>query len=180
MSRITDLIQAGQQDGGADMDALCAAAYDDLKALAHARLRRSGAPVSLNTTALVNESYMKLVARGPLKLENRVQFFVYASRVMRTVIVDFIRSQHRPRRGGGVQHVTLDSEIPGAENQPVRVDEALRQLEQLEPRLAQVVELRYFAGMTEAEIGELLNVAERTVRRDWTKARALLRSMLAE
>ncbi|MGQ0619158.1 MAG: ECF-type sigma factor [Panacagrimonas sp.] len=178
MGQVTDLIEAGRLDGSADIHALCEAAYDDLKALAHARLRSSGAQPLLNTTALVNESYLKLAAQGTLSFDNRAQFFLYASRVMRAVIVDAIRQQGRARHGAGVQHMTLDSGVPDAAEQPIRVDEALSRLEALDPRLARVVEMRYFAGMTEADIAGLMNLTERTVRRDWVKARALLRTMI--
>ena len=182
MSDITGVIAAGQGGQGVAVDALWGAAYGELKKLARARLHEGGGPTLLDTTALVNESYLKLAGAGTLKVENRGKFFAYASRVMRSVIVDLIRERLAERRGGGAAHVTLNTavaESAAAEPEALQVDEALRSLEKLEPRLAQVVELRYFGGLTEVEIGEILGLTERTVRRDWDKARLLLRDMLS-
>lgn len=182
MTDITGVIETAQGSQGVAVDALWDAAYDELKKLARARLHAAGGLSLLDTTALVNESYLKLAAAGTLKVESRSKFFAYASRVMRSVIVDLVRERLAERRGGGALHVTLNTFVAdqaAAEDEPLRVDEALRSLEQLEPRLAQVVEMRYFGGLTETEIGELLGLTERTVRRDWEKARLLLRDMLA-
>jgi len=181
MSDITAVIEAVERGQGVAVDTLWDAAYGELKKLAHARLRDAGGVSLLDTTALVNESYLKLAAAGSLKVENRGKFFAYASRVMRSVIVDLVRERLAERRGGGAAHVTLNTAIAEsatADSEPLRIDEALGTLEKLEPRLAQVVEMRYFGGLTEVEIGELLGLTERTVRRDWEKARLLLRDML--
>lgn len=164
-------------------EALWAAAFDELKALAHARLRTAGPLTGLNTTALVHEGYLKLVARaGELSFASRSHFFAYASKVMRSVIVDLLRERAAARRGGDQLRVTLDSALLGqvlvSEDEPLRVDEALQSLEAVEPRLAQVVEMRYFVGLSDVEIADLLGVTDRTVRRDWDKARALLKAML--
>lgn len=182
MSDITAVIEAVERGQGVAVDTLWDAAYGELKKLAHARLRDAGGVSLLDTTALVNESYLKLAAAGSLKVENRGKFFAYASRVMRSVIVDLVRERLAERRGGGAAHVTLNTAIAesaATDSEPLRIDEALGTLEKLEPRLAQVVEMRYFGGLTEVEIGELLGLTERTVRRDWEKARLLLREMLA-
>jgi RNA polymerase sigma factor (TIGR02999 family) len=179
------LIAAGRRHGGVPVDELWQAAYGELKKLARSRLRGSGPLTVLDTTALVNESYLKLAAAGSLAVDNRGAFFAYASRVMRSVVVDLVREREAARRGGGAVRLTLDTAVaertPAAPlgDEPLRVDEALTALEQVEPRLAKVVELRYFAGLSEVEIGALLGVTERTVRRDWQKARLLLRAMLA-
>jgi RNA polymerase sigma factor (TIGR02999 family) len=119
---------------------------------------------------------------GRLRLEDRDHFLRYASHVMRSVIVDFIREKLAQRRGAGATHVTLDSQIgdttsPG-ESEILRVHEALEELAQRDARLVQVVEMRYFAGMTEEEIASVLGVTDRTVRRDWEKARLLLAAAL--
>src|SRR5262249_55224691 len=110
-------------------------------------------------------------------------FLRYAGRAMRSVIVDFARRQQAERRGGGALHVSANSEIPdfmaAGEEQILRVDEALEQLAKLDQRLAQVAEMRYFGGMTESEIAQALGIAERTVRRDWEKARLLLAQALS-
>ncbi|MEK8033868.1 ECF-type sigma factor [Ideonella sp. DXS29W] len=163
-------------------DELWAETFSELKKLAHARLHAAGAMTQLNTTALVHESYLKLSDRaGRLTFPSRNHFFAYASRVMRSVIVDLVRERAADRRGGDLQRVTLDTAAGDAlvaADEPLQLDEALRSLEQVEPRLARVVEMRYYAGMTDAEIAEVLGLTDRTVRRDWDKARGILRTML--
>ena len=180
MGQITELIDQGR-DGGVDNAALFGAAYDELKKLARARLSRSGPMTLLDSTALVNEIWLKLANQRRLQVDTRRRFFAYAAEVMRNVIVDQIRERHALRRGGGERHLTLDTALGDGladDDEALQVHEALDSLAQLEPRLARVVEMRYFGGMTETEIGEALGVTERTVRRDWDKARLLLASML--
>jgi len=166
----------------AEDEAAWPAVYAELKTLAHLRIRDAD-PRLIDTTALVHESWLKLSAVKTLKIDNRSQFFAYAAKVMRSVIVDIAKTRGRQKRGGGIGDVTLDTSTggdaaPAAE--PVRLDEALRELEQRVPRLGQVVELGYFGGLTEAEIADVLGVNERTVRRDWEKARLLLREILLD
>lgn len=156
--------------------------YDDLKNLARSRLRASGPLTLLDTTGLVNQSYLRLAEAGrkTLTVESRAQFFAYASRVMRSVIVDLARERLSERRGGG-EVLRLDTEAGFAlvhEDDPLHVENALTALAQREPRLAQVVEMRFFGGLTETEIAETLELSERTVRNDWVKARALMRLLL--
>lgn len=162
---------------------LWAEAYTELKKIASARLYAAGPQTQLNTTALVNESYLKLAERvGELSFPSRGHFFAYSSKVMRSIIVDLVRERGAERRGGDLRRVTLSTtwgEGIAAEDELLQVDEALAALEQVEPRLAQVVEMSYFAGMTQDEIAQALGVTGRTVRRDWDKARAILRSMLS-
>jgi len=161
---------------------LFAVAYDDLRIQARARLRDGGRNTLLDTTALVHESFLRFRQAGRLRGADRGHFFAYAAAVMRSVIVDFARAQQAARRGGDQQRVTLDTELGDAlatdEDQVVQVHEALVRLEQVDLRLARVVEMRYFVGMNEAEIGEVLGVTERTVRRDWLRARLLLAAAL--
>ena len=181
---LTALIEAWQGGSGVPVDALWQAAYSELKKVARARLRGSGPHTVLDTTALVNESYLKLAKLGRLKVESRGKFFAYASRVMRSVIVDLVRERQAERRGGGVAPVTLDTAAIDSSRavlaaEPLRVDEALLELEKVEPRLARVVEMRYFAGLSEIEIAAALDVTDRTVRRDWQKAKLLLHTMLS-
>ncbi len=158
------------------------ACYAELKKIAHARLSSAGSPTQLSTTVLVNESYMKLATRiQGLDFPSRGHFYAYAAKVMRSVIVDLVRQRQSQARGGDLQRVTLDTAVSdsvAAENETLQVDAALQALEAVDPRLAQVVEMRYYAGMTEAQIGEVLGLTERTVRRDWSKARAILKTML--
>lgn len=158
--------------------------YPELKALARSRLRRAGQFTLLDTTALVNQSYLKLIANGPARLDGKLrrQFFCYASNVMRSVIVDLARERLTERRGSGeILRLEMLAEEPGApvDDDPLHVDNALTALRAREPRLAQVVEMRFFGGFSEAEIAEVLGLTERTVRRDWEKARTLMRLLLA-
>jgi RNA polymerase sigma factor (TIGR02999 family) len=178
MENITELIrQVNVGDSGA-RERLFATAYDELKTLARSRLRDGGRNVCLDTTALVHESYLKFVNSGQLRQDDRRAFFAYASRVMRSVIVDSVRERQAERRGGNVTELTLNtaisSSLPATEQQMLDVHEALEALEQAEPRLAKVVEMRYFGGYTEIEIADALDLTERTVRRDWDKARMIL------
>lgn len=161
-------------------DRLFATAYPALRALASARLRDGGAARDgaggLHTTQLVHESYLRLARGTRLRPESRHEFFAFAARVMREFIVDTLR---RPPAG---DTLTLDTTIllglPADADEVLRLHEALATLQAAEPRLAQVVEMRYFGGYTEAEIGEVLGLTERTVRRDWDKARLLLLALL--
>ncbi|MBN8884804.1 MAG: sigma-70 family RNA polymerase sigma factor [Rudaea sp.] len=160
------------------------AIYAELKVLARLRIRDSGSARLIDTTALVHESWLKLSAVEHLSMDHRGQFFAYVGKVMRSVIVDIAKARGRQKRGGGAGDVTLElstgPDAALATSEPVRLDEALRELEARVPRLGQVVEMRYFAGLSENEIAEALGVNERTVRRDWDKARLLLREILSE
>ena len=182
MNQLTVLLERMQAGDGAARDALFAAAYKELHRLAHARLRDGGRNTVLDTTALVHESYLRLVSAGELRAEDRKAFFAYASKVMRSVIVNCANERLSQKRGGGVQSLTLSTELAANlgndEEAVLRVHEALAVLEQADPRSAQVVEMRYFGGYTEEEIAQALGVTERTVRRDWEKARVLLLSVL--
>ena len=168
---------------GGDPEALGAvfeAAYPELRSIARARLRRQqpGA-ADMQTTALVHEAYLRLAGSSELQPEHRPHFFRYASRVMRSVIIDLIRERAAQRRGGGSAHQALDTQIEplrvgGDEEEILKVHEAVDGLAAFDPRLVDVVHMRYFAGMTDREIGSVLGIDERTVRRDWEKARLLL------
>ena len=182
MENITELIRQVNVGQSGARDRLFATAYDELRTLARSRLRDGGRDVCLDTTALVHESYLKFVNSGQLRQDDRRAFFAYASRVMRSVIIDSVRERQAERRGGDVTELTLNtaisSSLPANEQQMLDVHEALDALEHAEPRLARVVEMRYFGGYTEQEIGEALGLTERTVRRDWEKARLLLMTWL--
>jgi RNA polymerase sigma factor (TIGR02999 family) len=182
MSELTTLLAAARQG---DQDAAGAAyglLYDDLRRLARSRLRQHQAMTLLDTIALVHESYLKFVGNAELPVQDRHHFFAYASRVMRSVIVDFARARMAERRGGDADHVVLDTSISdrvaAPETDVLRVHEALEVLAQADEKLAQIVELRYFGGLTEVEIAEMLGQSERTVRRSWDKAKLLLTAAL--
>ena len=182
MSQLTELagrVQAG--DAGA-RDALFAAAYSELHRLAHARLRDGGRNTVLDTTCLVHESYLRFLRAGQLRAEDRRAFFAYASQVMRSVIVNSVRERIAQKRGGSARPLTLSTQlgatVADGEESIMKVHEALEELAKAEPRLAQVVEMRYFGGYSEQEMAEALGITERTVQRDWEKARLILAAAL--
>jgi len=163
-------------DNGAAQE-LFSALYNDLRRLAHARLQRNEPLTLLDTTSLVHETFLRVLKTGQITASERPAFLGYAARVMRSIIVDFVRQRHAERRGGDGQHVPLDgiAESLGSNGQEVlRVSEALDELAKVDERLVKIVEMRYFAGFTEEDIALALGVNERTVRRDWQKARMLL------
>lgn len=179
---VTDLLHRAQRGDPEAADALFAVTYGDLRALARARLRMGGRNTLLDTTSLVHESYLRLAAATRLQLEDRAHFMRYAGRVMRSVIVDFARRRGASRRGGGPAQgkVTLRTEDGASAGaaEILRVHEALESLAHVDARMAEVVEMRYFGGLSEREIAEALSVTERTVRRDWEKARLWLAGAL--
>lgn len=169
--------------GGLDLAALSAAAYDELRSLARARLRSNGPLTLLDTAGLVSDTYRRLAQQHNLHIESRAHFLGYCSRIMRSVIIDLVRERNAARRGGGERKLTLNTSIGDSlpvEDEPLRVDDALAELAKREPRLAQVVEMRYFGGYTEEEVAEALGITTRTVQRDWQKARLLLQAMLTD
>lgn len=174
---------------------LSAQAYRQLRVIARARLRGGGRETLLDTTALVHEAYLRIVcsavgldASAAPQPHGLAQFLAYASRTMRSVIVDFARKRQTERHGGGVCMVTLTDDALGAlsdntaaaADDILRVHEALQALAQIDARLAQGVEMRYFGGWTEPEIAQALGISQRTVRRDWDKARLLLARVLLD
>lgn len=182
MGDITTLIERASGGDAEAVNSLFERLYPELRRLAHARLGQGSPDRILGTTALVHECFLKLRGAGRLSLNDRAHFMAYAASVMRSVIVDVARARRAERRGGDAVAVTLDSrvadETPAPEDEILDVHEALRALGALDERLVKVVEMRYFAGLEEAEIGAALGVTERTVRRDWRKARLLLAAAL--
>lgn len=159
-------------------DTLFNAAYRELRRLAHARLRAGGRNTLLDTTGLVHESYERMIKAGDIRFPDRPRFLGYAGQVMRSIIVDFARQRQTERRGGGLAQVTFTVQLAdGAvapEDEILRVHDALQALGRVDPRMAKVVEMRYFGGFTDLEIAEVLGVTDRTVRRDWEQARLFL------
>lgn len=182
MGDITLLIQRAQGGDRGALDELFHALYPELRRIAHARLTRNVRDTMLDTTALVHECYVKFSQAQRLGPTDRAHFLAYSASAMRSIIVDFARAKSAERRGGDAQHVTLNTSlaegIPAGEDEILQVHEALDELAKLDARLARVVEMRYFGGLTDVQIGDALGVTDRTVRRDWEKARLLLAATL--
>lgn len=169
--------------GPLDLQQAFAGAYQELRRLARARLYGSGGRHTvLETTALVHETYLKLSRQAGPSFPDRARFLGYAGKAMRSIIVDMVRQRQTARAGGDVAILTLTGTmadaLPAQETHILRVHEALAAMAEVDPRMAQVVEMRYFAGMTDAEIGIALGVTDRTVRRDWEQARLFLAEAL--
>lgn len=183
MQAITQLLQAARLGDRAAADQVVAELYADLQRLARRQVRDAGHLTLLDTTALVHEAWLRVAGADGAAFPDRRHFLAYAAQAMRSVIVDAVRARQADRRGGGQAHQTLDTavaeQLPAGDEDVLRVHEALGELAQVEPRLAQVVEMRYFAGLMESEIAEALGVTERTVQRDWQKARLFLSLSLA-
>ena len=180
---ITALLVEVEAGGPDAAERLWQAVYPDLRRIAHHALRQRRSGHSLGTTALVNEAYLKLVPHQQDDWFGRLHFFSVAAKAMRHILIDYARQRGRQKRGGGQDAVPLDEAVLAAEERSdtlLALDEALTRLESRDERLARVVEYRFFGGLTEEEIGHLLHVTERTVRRDWCKAKAWLALALSD
>jgi RNA polymerase sigma factor (TIGR02999 family) len=174
------MLEGLRSDAGESLDRLVPVVYAELRAIARRRLG-AGARGTLSTTALVHEAYMKLVDQSRAQWRDRAHFFAVAALAMRHVLIDRAKARRRLKRGGDSHHLSLDDAEIGADDQAdalLELDEALNRLAALEPRLARVVEYRFFGGLTENEIAEAMGITPRTVQRDWAKARALLHRAL--
>jgi RNA polymerase sigma factor (TIGR02999 family) len=182
MGDVTLLLRAASSGDAQAGDQLMALIYPELKRLACSRLRRSGEITLLDPTSLVHEAWERFRIGADASFPDRRYFLSYAAKVMRTVVIDAARTRAAERRGGAVPHVPLDTlvseSVAPSGDELLRVHEALDELALLEPRLAQVVEMRFFGGLSEAEVAEALDVTVRTVQRDWKKARLLLAGVL--
>jgi RNA polymerase sigma factor (TIGR02999 family) len=159
------------------LDKLVPLVYDDLRRMARRYMRGQRDGHTLQTTALVNEAYVRLIDSSRVKWHDRTHFFAISARLMRRVLIDFARAKNSLKRGGEQIQITLAEEIEAPmekETDLVALDEALRILAKLSLRQSQIVELRYFGGLSEEEIAETLKISTRTVRRDWNVARAWL------
>jgi len=176
---ITELLNAATSGDAAAQDAAYALVYEELKRCAR---RQSALPhaSSLSPTAIVSELYLKLRAGHLERIQNRRHFFALAARAMRQIVIDHARQRSRVKRGGGVDHVEVDTQDLGAStaDETLELDAALTKLTQRDPDLAQVVEWHFFAGLTFQDIADELGRHERTVRHDWELARAYLRRQM--
>jgi RNA polymerase sigma factor (TIGR02999 family) len=180
MAELTELIQRAVRGDDDAAEALFAATYDELRDLARARLHGGGRGTLLDTSSLVHEWYVRFAKARQIELKDRGHFMRYAGRAMHTIIVDFARQRNAERRGAAAPRETLDPDRagPAAAQEILGIHDALQSLAARAPRMAEVVELRYFGGLTEPEVAEALGLSDRTVRRDWTKARLWLAQAL--
>ena len=182
-TRITQLLEQARAGQDQAVGQLCELLYDDLRLIARARLHAHQPLTLLGTTALVHESFLRFARLGQVQLEDRKHFLAYAARAMSSIIVDFVRRKQAERRGGDVEIIPLDTDRmaneAGCEDEVLRIGEALQDLAKVDPRAAQIVEMRYFAGLADHEIASVLGVTERTVYRDWRKAKLMLLTALS-
>ncbi len=178
---VTRLLQDYCEGNNDSVNALLPVIYQQLRLIAHRQLRKAWDMDTLCTSALVSEAYIKLFGRDNQHIENRVHFFALAATAMRQIIINYAEQKNAGKRGGDWQRVTLEDEIEQEDpniKTLLAVDNALEELGKIDSKLARLVELRFFSGMTESEIAELFSVSDRTVRRNWQKARLLLAQAL--
>jgi RNA polymerase sigma-70 factor, ECF subfamily len=182
-SSVTQLLVQATAGDRTALDRLMPVVYDELRRIASRRLAGEGPGHTLQTTALVNEAYLRLVDQRQLAWQNRAHFFAIAARLMRYIVVDHARSRKNQKRGGHATHVTLDDALTPAAGESVEslllIDDALSRLEQVDARKCQVAELRLFSGLSVDETADVLRVSAVTVMRDWRMAKAWLQRELA-
>lgn len=181
--QITELLAEWREGNQSALDELYPLVYDELHRLARRYMSRERKHHTLQTTALINEAYVRLVDQKNVKWANRSHFFAISAQIMRRILIDHARRHAYAKRGGGAQQVSLEEVAaitPDQGRELVRLDEALKSLAERDPRRSQVVELRYFGGLNNEEIAGVLNVSENTVTRDWNMARAWLYQQLSE
>ncbi len=179
---VTHLLVAWGSGDRAALDRLVPLVYDELHRLAQSYMRRERAGHSLQTTALIHEAYLRLIDVRQVQWQNRAHFFGVAARVMRQILVALARERGYQKRGGGTRQISLDKVSvidEGQDEDLVALDEALRALAAFDERKAQVVEMRFFGGLTESEIATALHVSPETVRRDWRLAKSWLLHQLS-
>lgn len=178
VTRLLIELQGGRREA---FESLVSLLYDDLRMLARRHLRCQGNMITLHTSGLVHEAYLKLADRTRLSWENRGHFLAVYTKVMRNILIDMARSKLAIKRGGDRVKVTLDehhNKVEAQADELLAIDQALDKLAELDERLARTVECRFFAGLNEVETGLALGVSDRTVRRDWIKARTILHGLL--
>lgn len=172
-----------ESDNRQTLDALMPYVYEELHRQAHRYLRHERANHTLQTTALINEVYLRLAAQEEMRWQNRAQFFGIAANMMRRILVDYAKSKHRFKRGGGEEDLPIEEALTIAVDTSgeqrnidlILLDEALDKLSKFDERQARIVELRYFSGLTVDEAAEVLNLSEKTIVREWKIAKAWLR-----
>ncbi len=175
--QITDLLVDWRKGDKAALDQLMPLVYDELHRLAHRYMKRERPGQTLQTTALVNEAYLRLADSNEVEWQNRAHFFAIAAQIMRHLLVDRARSRRYAKRGGGGRQVTLDETAvisPERDSELLDLDEALNKLAAIDARKSRLVELRYFGGLSVEETAEVLGVSGITVKREWSKTKAWL------
>lgn len=180
--RPTQFLDDVREGGREAIDRLVPLLYDELKEIAHRHLARGAPGSTLNTTALVNEAYLKLVDQDRASWNDRVHFLAIAALAMRQILIDRARAKRSLRHGGEMRRITLDDQAIAREDEAdavLQIADAIDHLALIDARLARVIDYRFFGGLSNREIATALGVTEKTVERDWIKARMLLREMLA-
>jgi RNA polymerase sigma factor (TIGR02999 family) len=172
----TELLRAWSQGDGSALERLVPLVYEELHRLARRYMRQERPDHTLQATSLVNEAYLRLIDVNRVEWRDRAHFLAVAAQMMRRILVEFARNRHRQKRGGGAVHVSLDDvqELPAKEHDLVVLSDALSGLATFDARMSQVVELRFFGGLTVDETAHVLNVSPETVMRDWKTAKAWL------
>jgi RNA polymerase sigma-70 factor (ECF subfamily) len=189
-AEVTRLLQEASRGNREAFDRLLPLVYDELREVAHGRLLRERDGHTLNTTALVHETWLRLVDQSRVEWQNRAHFFAVASEAMRRILIDYARRARAGKRGAGARHVPLEAvgDLPLPESamsedeaeELLVLDEALQRLAEFNPRGARVVQYRFFGGLTLEEVASVVGSSERTTRRSWTVARAWLRHEVAQ
>ena len=180
---VTQLLIKWSNGDQAALDKLLPVVEHELRRLAHHYMRRERAGHTLQTTALVNEAFVRLVNRKSVQWQNRAHFFGIAAQLMRTILVDHARSHACVKRGGGADKLELNDALVVSQDKAAEVialDEALKQLELIDPQQSRIVELRFFGGLTVEETAEVLHVSPATIKREWSTAKAWLFRELAQ
>jgi RNA polymerase sigma factor (TIGR02999 family) len=175
---VTQLLIDWTNGSEAARDELMPLVYEELRRLAHRHMGRERPGHTLQTSALVNEAYLRLIDQKNVRWQSRAHFFAIAAQIMRRILVDYARSRRYAKRGGGAPRVSLNEAAVASESRSAEVvalDEALKGLAAIDPRKGQIVELRFFGGLSVEETAEVLGVSPGTVMRDWTLAKAWLR-----
>jgi RNA polymerase sigma-70 factor, ECF subfamily len=180
---VTQLLVAWSKGDQSALEQLMPLVYDELRRLARQYMRREPAEHTLQTTALVNEAYLRLIEQKEVQWQNRAHFFALSSQLMRRILVGMARTRHAHKRGGTAQQVALEEALVISDERAaelVALDDALTALQALDPRRSRVVELRYFGGLSVEETAEVLQISPETVMREWKRAKAWLYSELSK
>jgi RNA polymerase sigma factor (TIGR02999 family) len=178
--QIAEMLQCAEAGDAAVKDALFASLYGELHRLAESHIRRGGAQLTMGATTLLHEAYLELNSRSHVTFPDRPRFLKYASRAMRGLVIDYVRSRHAQKRGGEITFTSISEEVAGATSAASlqALSDALDELVAVDAGLAELVDLKFFCGFSFGEIAGIRGVSERTVQRDWAKARVLLHDAL--